>query len=970
MKNRLKLALGVILFLCVSINGILAQKTYKYETVPNDPLKARIYTLDNGLKVFLTEYKDAPRIQSYVAVKVGSKNDPSETTGLAHYFEHMMFKGTPNFGTLNWEKEKVLIDAIEKLFEIYRVEKDDATRATIYKQIDSLSYEASKLAIPNEYVKLMKAIGSQGTNAGTSNDYTTYIENIPSNQLRNWALIQADRFEYNVLRLFHTELETVYEEKNMSLTNDGRKANEAMMKLLYPNHPYGKQTTLGDAEHLKNPSMKNIREFFAKYYVPNNMAVVLSGDFNSDEAIKIIDETFGRLKPSPVSPLTYTKEAPITQPIVKDVVGLDAENMRIAFRFNGAGTKDALMIKMISEILSNNKAGIIDLNINQKQLALSASAYTYILNDYSSLVLSARPKTNQTLEELKVLLLEQIEKLKKGDFPDWMLEAAINNLKLQELKRYESNNGRGMAMVNAYLNNISWEKQVNYIFELSKITKAELVAFANENFKDNYVVVNKRQGKPEDVKKVSKPAITPIFINRDAESDFLKKVKASTIKDIQPKFLDYTKDIKRIKTQNNIEILYTQNTENKTFNLIYYFKMGDYNDKKFDIAINYLPYLGSSKHTAEEIQQEFFKLACSFYVSSSNDNTYISISGLSENMEKAIALVEEVLSSPKADKSALDNLVNDILKSRNDRKGNQQSNFNALLSYATFGSNSPEKYMLSEKELKAITPEELIVIIKDLTSYQHSILFYGPDKIEQVQTVLNKYHKVPAKLKTPKLAVKFEEQNTDKNRVYFAQYEAKQSFLQQVIKGGKYDKNQSSIISLFNSYFGGSMNAIVFQELREKRSLAYSTRASFATPDDNTKNYINNSYIATQNDKVIDAFDAYNELYNKMPQIDINFNLAKEAILTKIKTERITKMNIIWDFLDSQKMGLNSDIRQEIYTKIPSLTLNDVVVFVNTYLKDKTKTYVILGNEKDLDFKALEKYGEVIKLSKEDIFGY
>ena len=249
-KHFTKISLFVLLLFTTAISAI-AQKEYKYSTVENDPLNARIYTLDNGLQVYLTVYKDVPRIQTYIAVKVGSKHDPSETTGLAHYFEHMMFKGTPNFGTLNWKEEKILIDAIEQQFEIYRQEKDDDKRAEIYAVIDSLSYEASKLAIPNEYDKLMKTIGSQGTNAGTANDYTIYIENIPSNQLENWAIIQADRFENPVLRLFHTELETVYEEKNMSLTNDGRKAFEAMFQGLYPNHPYGTQTTLGETEHLK-----------------------------------------------------------------------------------------------------------------------------------------------------------------------------------------------------------------------------------------------------------------------------------------------------------------------------------------------------------------------------------------------------------------------------------------------------------------------------------------------------------------------------------------------------------------------------------------------------------------------------------------------------------------------------------------------------------------------------------------------
>lgn len=947
-----------------------SQKQYSYKTVPNDPLNARIYTLDNGLQVYLTVYKDAPRIQAYVAVKVGSKNDPSETTGLAHYFEHMMFKGTPEYGSMDWEKEKGLIAAIENQFEIYRNERNETKRAAIYHVIDSLSYEASKLAIPNEYDKLMKTIGSQGTNAGTSNDYTIYIENIPSNQLKNWAKIQLSRFSHPVLRLFHTELETVYEEKNMSLTNDGRKAFEAMFQALYPNHPYGTQTTLGETEHLKNPSMKNIREFFDKYYIPNNMAVVLSGDFNPDEAIKIIDETFGTLKRKPLPDFKFKPEPPITKVIEKDVMGLDAENIRIAYRFGGAASSDAMMVNLLSTMLSNGKAGLIDLNVNQKQRTLDAGSFPYVLADYSSLVLYGSPKSEQTLDDVRTILLDEVTKLKKGDFPDWMLEAAINNLKLQELKQYESNQGRGMAMARAFMNNIPWEKSVNYINEVTKVTKKDLVDFANKHLADNYVVIYKRQGKDENETKVTKPLITPIHINRDVESKFMKNIKAEKVSTIEPVFVDFDKDITRIKLKNNIEMLYTKNSENSTFNLYYYFKIGRYNDKKLDIAVDYLPYLGTSKMTAEQINQELYKLACSFNVSAGAEETWVSISGLSENMDKAIKIVEDLLADPKADQKALNNLVNDVLKSRTDAKANQRSNFSALVSYGTYGENSPRKYILSESELKALKADELVSILKNLFSYEHQILAYSPATPQNLKQTLDKLHKSVPKSKKPNAAVKFEELETSTNRVVFAQYDSKQSYLQQVTKSIKYQSDMTPIITLYNSYFGGSMNAIVFQELREKRGLAYTARSTYETPNRKGEYYINNAFIATQNDKVIDAFDAYNDLFDNMPVSLTAFELSKESIITSIQTNRITKMGIIWNYLSAERKGLNYDIRKDIYKKVPEMSIQDIVKFNDTYLQNKTKTYLILGNESDLDFKELEKYGKIQKVSLEDIFGY
>ena len=310
----MKKATAMLCFVAAMLfSGVSAQK-YEYKTYDNDPLGVREYTLKNGLKVFMSVYKDAPRIQTYIAVRAGSKNDPKETTGLAHYLEHMLFKGSHQLGTTDWKREKVELDKIEALYEVYRKTTDDKRRAEIYHQIDSISYVASTIAIANEYDKSMTAIGSEGTNAFTSNDFTMYVENIPSNQLEAWAKVEGDRFPNLVLRLFHTELEAVYEEKNIGMAQDNRRVNEEMMRALFPHHPYGQQTTIGTIEHLKNPSMKNIREYHAAYYVPNNMCIAMAGDFNPDEAIKIIDKYFGSWVPGTVPPFTKVKEEPITSP--------------------------------------------------------------------------------------------------------------------------------------------------------------------------------------------------------------------------------------------------------------------------------------------------------------------------------------------------------------------------------------------------------------------------------------------------------------------------------------------------------------------------------------------------------------------------------------------------------------------------------------------------------------------------------
>ena len=453
----------LLLFVLISLlNVSLYAQDYKKETYENDPMNVIHYTLDNGLQVYMSVNKDAPRIQTYIAVRVGSKNDPAESTGLSHYLEHLMFKGTNHFGTLDWAKEEEQLKKIEALYEVYNHTTDPDQRKEIYHQIDSVSYEASKYAIPNEYDKLMSMIGAQGTNAFTSTDMTVYQEDIPSNELERWLKIEGERFANPVFRLFHTELEAVYEEKNMNMANDNRTAYEKLNEALFPHHLYGTQTTIGTIEHLKNPSLTNINKHFSTYYVPNNYCITMSGDFDPEQAIRLIDKYFGKIQPKYIPDFTYVKEKPIREVKTVEVYGLEAENVQIAFRIDaGTGSRDVLLAEMVDAVLMNGSCGIIDENINQKQLAQYAASGVGDMNDYAYFRLIGMPRQGQSLEELKELLLQQIEILKSGEWDADLLTAAINNRKLRDMTSLESNSNRAMAMAFAYLSHHSWLDVVN-----------------------------------------------------------------------------------------------------------------------------------------------------------------------------------------------------------------------------------------------------------------------------------------------------------------------------------------------------------------------------------------------------------------------------------------------------------------------------------------------------------------------------
>ena len=943
-----------------------------YETVDGDPMQSRIYTLKNGLKVYLTVNKETPRIQTYIPVRVGGKNDPAETTGLAHYFEHLMFKGTESFGTQNYAQEKPILDQIEALFEVYRTKTDEAERAAIYHQIDSLSYEASKLSIPNEYDKLMAAIGAEGTNAYTGYDVTCYTEEIPSNQLENWAKIQADRFKNNVIRGFHTELETVYEEKNMSLTQDNRKLHEAISSALFKKHPYGTQTILGTQEHLKNPSITNIKNYYRKWYVPNNMAICMSGDFDFDEAIDIIEKYFGDMQPNnELQMLSFEPEAEITEPIVKEVWGLESERVALAWRFPGASSDEALMLEVIDAIMNNGMAGLIDLNLLQDQKLLSAYSYPNVMSDYSTYFMQGAPKEGQSLDEVKELLLAQIDQLRKGEWDEALLTAGVTNYKMNIQRLLEENESRADLFVTSFINNTPWEDMVNRVARMEKITKKDVVEFANKYLKDNnYAVVYKRQGEDTGIKKIAKPAITPIFTNRDTTSAFLREIQAATVTPIEPVFVDFDKDMSK-GSIGNLQLLYKENTMNDIFTLKYIFDFGVNEIKSLSTARNYLDYLGTSDMSAAQIKQEFYNLACSYYITVGFHETSIILTGLSENMDKAIKLMEKVLTDAQPNEAAYKSMVADILKSRTNSKANQQSNFNMLRQYSLYGANNPSKNILSEKELKNMKPETLIETITQLSGKEHRVLYHGPMTIDEVTATVANNHKVPEVLKTVEKNKSYKIQSTDENIVYFAPYDANQIYMSSVSCNGEmYDTNKSPIITMYNEYFGGGMNSIVFQEMREARGLAYSAAAYMIEPwrIDMPSYYW--TYIATQNDKMIDALNAFDEIINNMPISEQAFNIAKEALIGRLRTERITRDRVLGYYLDQEKLNLTEDTRRQLYDAVQKMTLEDVTAYQQANVKGRKYTTCILGRESDLDMKSLEKWGKIIRLTQEDIFGY
>lgn len=968
----MKVKISLISLMLAAGLGATQAKDYKYQTVSGDALQARIYTLDNGLKVYLSVNKEKPRIQTYIAVRTGSRNDPAETTGLAHYLEHLMFKGTQLFGTSNYDKERPHLDDIKNRYEHYRTLIDPQQRSQAYHAIDSVSQLAAQYNIPNEYDKLMASIGAEGSNAYTSNDVTCYVEDIPSNEIQNWARVQSDRFQNMVIRGFHTELEAVYEEYNIGLASDSRKSWAAFNKLLYPTHPYGTQTTIGTQEHLKNPSIVNIENYFRRYYVPNNVAICMAGDFEPDQVIATIDQYFGSWKPnSNLSRPEYAPVADLKAPKDTTVLGKEAEYLMMGWKFKGAADHQADTLGVISSMLANGKAGLFDLNLAQPMKVQYAAAEYEGMHDYGQFLLIGMPVEGQKLEEVRDLMLAEVAKIKRGEFSDDLLPSVINNHKLDFYRSLQSNQSRAGKFVDAFINEQSWEDAVRSLDRIGKMTKQEIVAFAQKHFNDNYAIVYKRQGEDTSQKKIDKPAITAIPTNRDKSSAFLHEISNSHVAPIQPRFLDFSRDLTFGATKHGLPLIYKENTEDELFTLNIRWDFGITADKRLDIATDYLDYLGTDQKTAEQIKQEFYKLACSFSLYTSDTYTTLHLSGLNENMPQALALAEELINNARVDRDAYNKYVDLVLKSRADAKKNQRSNYGALCALGQYGTYNAQLNHLSEQELRSLDPQELTDLIKGLKNYEHRILYYGPAKEAALIKLFDKTHRTPKHLLAPLKNKEYMEEATTRNEVWLAPYDAKNIYMMMYHNENKpWSPEEAAVGALFNEYFGGGMNSVVFQELREARGLAYNAGAYYqCTPLKNHPEY-GRTNIISQNDKLMDCIRVFNTILDTVPQNEAAFELAKQGLAKQLASLRTTRFSIINVYLSAQHRGYDYDLNERIYQALPKITLQDIVSFEQQAMAAKPYRYLILGDEKNLDMKALEKIAPVRRLTTEEIFGY
>ena len=952
--KRLSMLLFAVLFTFLTAN---AQENLKVET----------FYLDNGLKVVLCEDHSAPTIHGNVYVHAGSKNDPLDATGMAHYFEHIMFKGTDKIGTIDWEKEKVFLDSIDLMYDKLHETDVPEERAAIQQKINELSIASTDYAIPNEVDLILTKMGGEGLNAGTSYDFTVYFNSFPSNQVEKWMDVYVERFRNPVFRLFQSELETVYEEKNMYGDQPTDAFSELMFKEAFGEHPYGRPV-IGLTEHLKNPQTSKMREFFNTYYVANNMTLIMVGDFNTEELKPMIEEKFSVWERRELPQRPEFELPAFDREVVKEVKLTPMKMGTMIYKGIDNSHEDNLSLEVLMYLFSNGATGILDKAMLNNELML-AMMLPMSLEEHGALIFLYVPKlVGQSHEKAEAIIFNAIDKIKAGDFSEDLLEAAKTSILKERVQTLEGIDNLSYVLMDLESKGITLEEYLAETEKIKNITKEDIIAVTNKYFTDNRTIVRSSMGFPEK-DKVEKPNWKAVEVkNTEMKSEFAKQIESQVVEEVKPQIIEFGKDVK-IEKANDAFMMYSSNNPyNDIFNLRITYNHGSIDNPELGRANELWSLLGTESKTFEEIELELQKMGVDMYVSVGNGSSSLIISGFEENLDEILAICEDKIFNPKFDASKLNILIDSDKMSKKTDKTSPGTWNSALYQYILFGDKS---YYLNKMDIEKWAKrdgDEILNDFKEIFNYGGEITFSGNLDTKDVIASLNSHNiikndaiKAEKKVKIP------QEQN--ENVIYFAHNKKfRQSNITMYVQGEKLNEQERALSNVFNKYFGTDMYSIVFQEIRELRSLGYTAYSYYSSDYKNRYPGFQYAYVGTQSDKTNEAVDAMRALIVDMPEKMEKFDTSKDALIMSRAADYITPRNIPSTVISWIEMGYDHDPRIEITNHIKDTDYEDIYKFYQEKVQNRPIVIMIAGNKKKVDMKALEKYGEIKFVKFDEIY--
>lgn len=935
-------------------------------------LKVKEYTLRNGLTIWLNEDHSQSKIFGAIVVKAGARDCPN--TGIAHYFEHMMFKGTDKIGTIDYAAEKILLDTIAEKYDRLAETTDPQQRAALQQAINDLSVKAAEYVIPNEFDRLISRFGGTKLNAGTSYDYTLYFNTFSPQYIAQWAEINSERLMNPVFRLFQSELETVYEEKNMYGDEMASMAAEKVIERYFYPHPYA-YPIIGSAENLKNPRLSEMRRFFERYYVASNMGLILSGDFDTEEIMPILEAAFSRLRMGKPP----RREAVALPPFngkekIKVRVPLTFVKMlAMAFRGLPANHPDQVALNVAVALLNNsNGTGFLD-RLTVEHKVMGAMAINQSLNEAGVLALLVFPKFFfQTYGAAEKLVWKQIRRVQAGDFS----EETFRSLKLEQKREYASKleniQSRADVMMRIFSQGKRWSDYLEEVNHIDALTKEDVVAVAQRYFTENYLFVTKETGRyPK--QSLPKPPYAPIIPkNADASSDYVKRLEKLPAREMTPHFLDFAHDVKRLPLSKEVNLYAVANPVNDIFSLTLNHGIGRLERAELDKLTVYLPLLATKSMSYEAFRGKLQELGSTLRFDTTDNDFRIQLNGFDTHFEETVQLLAEFMRHVEPDDKRLRQLIDEekVIKKSLFKSGDSLADM--LLEKVRYDAQSRYLTKLSLSELKHIKGAALVEAFQDAQRRACDVHYCGtlPERevarklsellpLQEIQTPSSWYH--ARQLQRP-----------DEPKVYVLHMK---EMTQCVVYAYMYLEPLSGLCDfhlsrLFSSYFGGDMSSIMFQEIREFRSFAYQVSARLAHPPLNQverpASFV--MRLATQADKTADAIGVLQELVRNMPERPERLESVKRSIRNWVNNEYPSCRSLSLKIARLMHEGYQSDPNRDYLEVIEPLRMSDIMDFYQRRIQEGHLVYAIVGNTKQMNLKRLARFGEIVQVKKKDIY--
>lgn len=933
------------------------------EPLGDDPLGVTIHRLSNGMTVYVSTDRQAPRFTGWIAVRAGSRHDPPTSTGLAHYLEHMLFKGTDELGTTDAKAEAVHVERVRELYGELRKVGDAAARKKIFEQIDSETQQMSRFSIPNEFDRVMAQMGVEDVNAYTSDDETVYLGDVPANRLEAWATIEAERFSDPVFRLFYTELEAVYEEKNLSLDDPDDRVWETLTQGLMPKHPYGAQTTIGTVAHLKTPAYQDMADFFERWYVPNNMAVVLAGDVDAKVAIPILERTLGKLVPKPLTDPHAGKIDALAGRSYHEVVAEGERGVTVAWLTVPESHPDRPALELMDRLLDDAKVGLVNVELELSQKVLEAGTLASPMREAGYYGVWATALDGQSTDAVEKLLDGVVERLRTGGFSDADLAAARLHRNVDRKFGLEFPQARASEMVSAFVNHRQWKDVVADEAAFAKVTRDDVIRVAKKYLVEGRVVVARKEGKP-DIPKIDKPEITPVKIDPSRNSKFATKVAGIAATKLEPQWAVEGEHYERLEIAAG-DLLVAKNSRNDLFSLEYRFERGYRKEPLLCYALDLLELSGAGAEDADAFHKKIYARGASVSTWCSAEYASVSISGPDAELEAVLALVDQWFASPRFDAPTLRRLFDRTVSERSD---GMQEDWQLVSALDGFAKHDRRSYWLQAPSNRALAKARagtLRGLIQGVFGYEHLTMYYGPRSAEAVAPLVarGRVHKP-----TGGVQVRTWRKVTGP-QIFFLHKEGAKANVRFVLADEPLPRDLRPAAELYSDYLSGNMSALVFQEIRESRGLAYSASSQLdagSRPKDAAGLL---GFVSTQAEKLPVAITTFLDLLRAGDIQDARLVQTKQAVEERYRAERLnprwlTAWVSSWDDLGERK-----DPRPWQRERIAATSEAELEVLAKRF-GALPVIIAVVGDRTRVDFEALKKIAPVREVAAADLFSY